>query len=622
VDTRSDVYSLGVLLYELLTGTTPFDKARLGKAAYDEVRRIIREEDPPKPSTRISSLSGEVLTALSARRKVEPGRLGRLVRGELDWIVMRALEKDRERRYETANAVARDVERYLADEPVAACPPSAAYRFRKFARRRRGTVLAASAVLAGLLVLVAGLAVSNRMIAAERNQKAAALSQKERALADREQALALAKLEELRSRRNFMAASVAVREALTKPALGLDEWAGMPNGLREKYAAEAMKYYRGLVEQGDADPALRYESAQGYRAMALLHRRAGDNKKGEACYRQALAILEDLTAVGPDNVQYRHQLAYTQYRLAATLAEGERLPEARNLFKKSADHYIWLVKENPASGDYPRQLGNCLVALERISPVDVPYWHALNGIDGLIAQRSRALLLPDTRRDEAVKMYRDVVDGVGALAAQHPTVDAYHFLRAETTFRLAQLLLQRGETVETERAYRDAIDRYGPIAHPAGKEPRYRAERARARNWLALLLSQTGRIEEAEREHRAAIEAYAELDQSAPSHWLRRELAWSRLNLGELLRRHTPRAAEAEAELRAVVQSCAKLAEEMPSDATYPGWRRHAASSLADLYIGQGKLADAEAAEALLRGSPPEERQLKMPRPKPDDDGR
>ncbi|HZY84742.1 MAG TPA: serine/threonine-protein kinase, partial [Gemmataceae bacterium] len=116
VDVRSDVYSLGVLLYELLTATTPFDRRRFAEAAYDEIRRIIREEEPPKPSTRFSTL-GQAAATVSADRRSDPRRLSQLVRGELDWIVMKALEKDRLRRYETANGVAMDIQRYLAHEP-------------------------------------------------------------------------------------------------------------------------------------------------------------------------------------------------------------------------------------------------------------------------------------------------------------------------------------------------------------------------------------------------------------------------------------------------------------------------------------------------------------------------
>lgn len=182
LDTRSDVYSLGVLLYELVTGTTPFDEATLKRAGFDELRRILREDEPPSPSARVGTLKNDFLSTVADQRKVDPRKLSESLLGEVDWIVMKCLEKDRNRRYESANSLAADIDRYLNDEPVQACPPSATYRLRKFTRRHKAVFVAGAAVafaamvaLGSLIGSVLILSASNEQVGREQRQTAEAL---------------------------------------------------------------------------------------------------------------------------------------------------------------------------------------------------------------------------------------------------------------------------------------------------------------------------------------------------------------------------------------------------------------------------------------------------------------
>jgi WD40 repeat protein len=193
IDTRSDIYSLGVLLYELLTGTTPLERTWVKETALVEVLRTIREEEPPRPSIRLTTLAQQAATTVSAHGSCDPQRLSLLVRGELDWIVMKCLDKDRNLRYESTNSLAADIQRYLSDEPVHACPPSAMYRLRKFARRNKAVLTLASVVLAGLLLALTGLAATTIVVSRANDTTQQALDRERRtgyfqrvALAERE----------------------------------------------------------------------------------------------------------------------------------------------------------------------------------------------------------------------------------------------------------------------------------------------------------------------------------------------------------------------------------------------------------------------------------------------------
>jgi serine/threonine protein kinase/tetratricopeptide (TPR) repeat protein len=333
IDTRADIYSLGVLLYELLTGSTPFTVKQLRSAAFDEMLRMIREVEPARPSTKLSS--SEELPTIAANRKLEPVKLARLVRGDLDWIVMKCLEKERSRRYETANGLAMELQRYLADEPVLAGPPSAGYRVRKFLRRNRHGVMAAGLLLIALLV---GLAGTTWGLVEARRQRDRALKAEELALEN--EAKALAGFNKTRQAVDEYFTQVSENKLLNTPLPGMQP-------LRKELLYSALKYYKEFAEEHGDDPKLQAELAAAYLHLGQITGTIESAEQALPHLQKALQIFERLERDNPAEFAAQSDFAQTESELAWAFSRTKRAEEGLVFYGRAVTRGEKLLSDSP-----------------------------------------------------------------------------------------------------------------------------------------------------------------------------------------------------------------------------------------------------------------------------------